>query len=183
MAKSTVTRTKAKGSVPQKTKGQSVSATRPADYYSSEGLHCALAAPYQYIEDKDIRGRSRKDLLGLYAHLQPNSARELILAGLIVGISNATHDCLHLAATIPPHELQHREVNLRYAFKGAAAVTQLIDTYERLRGNRPANNVSVGNVNVEFGGQAIVGTVQSGSLGQEPDVTLGSDHAKAPRRK
>jgi hypothetical protein len=180
MAKSKVMRAKAKGLAALKTKGRSVSAPQPRDYYDYAGLYCGLAAPYQYTEE--LSGEGEHGSLELYVGLQPKSALESILASLIIGVSNATNDCLYLAAKIPPQELQHRDVNLRHALKGAAVVTKLVDALERVRGNRPGN-VSVGKVNVESGGQAIVGTVQSSSLGQEPDATIGSDHTKAPGRK
>ena len=109
-------------------------------------------------------------------------ALQSVLASLIVGVSNATNDCLSLAARVPPQELQHRDVNLRHAFKGAAVVTQLVDAFERVRGNRPGN-LNVGKVNVESGGQAIVGTVQSGRRDQEPGATTASERPKTPRRK
>jgi hypothetical protein len=99
-----------------------------------------------------------------------------ILASLIVNASNATNDCFAVVARVSPDALQHRDVNLRHALKGAAIVMQLMDAYERLRGNRPASNVSIGKVNVESGGQAIVGTVQAGQ--REPEPATGSGDGK-----
>jgi hypothetical protein len=90
------------------------------------------------------------------------------LSTLIVNVSNATNDCFSQAARVPPEHLEHRDLNLRHAFKGATVVTQLVDTLERVRGNRPGN-VNVGQVNVESGGQAIVGSVQAGPRAMKPN--------------
>jgi hypothetical protein len=121
--------------------------------------------------------------LALYLGLQPQNALQSILSTLIVNVSNATNECLFLAAKIPPSELQHRDINLRHAFRGAAEVTKLVDALERVRGNRQGN-VNVGNVNVEPGGQAIVGTVQSNPTRQkESEAEMSSDQPKASSEK
>ena len=120
----------------------------------------------------------------LYHGLEPKNALESILGSLIVNVSNAANDCLSQAARVPPNELQHRDLNLRHALKGAAVVTQLIDAFERVRGSRPGN-VNVGNVNVELGGQAIVGTVHSAPSdrrGKAPTAEASSPSA-APERE
>jgi hypothetical protein len=151
MTKGKVTRTKAKGSELQNSKEQSVSAKQSGDYHAFGGLHCFLAAPYQHTDNKEITGRSVDGSLELYVGLQPQSALQSILSTLIVNVSNATNECLFVAAKIPPSELQHRDINLRHAFKGATVVTQLVDALERVRGGR-TGSVNVGNVNVESGG-------------------------------
>ena len=179
MATREVTRKKAKALKPN---GQPMSVADPWRYHALGLTHCGLTAPYQYMKNDALSGRSRDGSLELYTGLEPKNALQSILASLIVGVSNATNDCLSLAARVPPQELQHRDVNLRHAFKGAAVVTQLVDAFERVRGNRPGN-LNVGKVNVESGGQAIVGTVQSGQREQEPGATTGSEHPKTPRRK
>ena len=51
-------------------------------------------------------------------------------------------------------------MNLRYAMQGAATLIELAKWRDARRGLSP-QNVSVGNVKVEAGGQAIVGNVQT----------------------
>jgi hypothetical protein len=179
MAENKVARAKTKSS---KSNGQYMSVADPWRYHALGLTHCALTASYQYTKNDELSGRSRDGSLELYTGLEPKDTLQSVLASLIVGVSNATNDCLSLAARVPPQELQHRDVNLRHAFKGATVVTQLVDAFERVRGNR-SGNLSVGKVNVESGGQAIVGTVQSGRRDQEPDTMTGSEHLKTPRRK
>ena len=183
MVKSKVSRTKAKGSGLQNSKEQSVSAKGSGDYHALGGLHCLLAAPYQHTQNGELSGRSVDGSFELYVGLKPQSALQSILSTLIVNVSNATNECLFLAAKIPPSELQHRDINLRHAFKGAAVVTQLVDALERVRGSR-TGSVNVGNVNVESGGQAIVGTVQSNPPREkEPEPAPSSDPTKASGEK
>jgi hypothetical protein len=54
-----------------------------------------------------------------------------------------------------------RELNLRYGLKAAEVAAQLIRAREDRNREKP-DRVSVGAVNVEAGGQAIVGNVKSG---------------------
>jgi hypothetical protein len=87
-----------------------------------------------------VRGLSVDGSVELYMGLQPKNAIESILGSLIVNVSvvgqpttnvsNATNDCLSQAARVSPTEIQHRDVNLRHALKGATVVTQLVDTLE-----------------------------------------------------
>ncbi|HZP08763.1 hypothetical protein [Methyloceanibacter sp.] len=172
--------TKQKTSTPAKPKAPTFDA---ANRSALAAAHCVLTAPYQYMKEDAVREAATKGSHDLYQALGPKSALESVLSGLIVGVSNATHECLSLAARIPPHEIQHRDVNLRHALKGAAVVTQLIEALERVRGNRPAN-VNVGQVKVESGAQAIVGTVVSRKSGQDTEAPPNNkEPAEAPKEK
>ena len=144
-------------SVPAKKAGQP-SDVDPANYHALAATHVMMSAPYQYMEHKEIRDPGVHGAVELYHRLRPKNALESILSTLIINVSNAANDCLSQAARVRPQELEYRDLSLRHAFKGAAVVTQLIDALERVRGSR-SSHVTVGNVNVESGGQAIVGTV------------------------
>ena len=65
-------------------------------------------------------------------------------------------ECLALAAS--SYDLRVREANLRLSAKTTSAAVQVMEFRDRL-GRRP-EGVTVGEVNVEAGGQAIVGTVE-----------------------
>jgi hypothetical protein len=96
----------------------------------------------------------------LYRKLAPRDATESMLALLAVSVANASLDCLEQAASATPDCLQFRETSLRLGLKGAAVTTELlkaIDEHRRVRSDK----VTVRAVNVEAGGQAIVGTVNS----------------------
>jgi hypothetical protein len=183
MTKQKVVRAKAKGASPAKTNGGSLPAHQPPGKYHALALtHSFLTAPYQYIENDALRDPSVKGSIELYKGLQPNSALESVLASLIVGVSNASQDCLSQAARVAPEHVQHRDVNLRHALKGATVVTQLVEALERVRGNR-SGNVSVGSVNVESGGQAIVGNLEAGQRGKDSDLhpIPNETHPKRPK--
>ena len=103
-------------------------------------------------------GRATCDL---YERLAPRDAHESILSLLAVSVTNASLDCLALAACVPPDNVPVRELNLRYGLKAATVAADLIKALED-RHREKSDKVSVGTVNVESGGQAIVGNVKSG---------------------
>lgn len=102
--------------------------------------------------------------VGLYQSLKPQDPIESIIARLIVASTNATMDCLGRAAQCG--ESRARDLDLRYGLKAAPVVADLIKLLESRRGqSRPS--VTVGAVNVEAGGQAIVGQVAVGDRRNE----------------
>ena len=171
--------------VASKTNDQSLPASpQSAEFYKLSAAHCLLTAPYRH-GDKGMLELTESGSSKLYLGIQPKTALEAILASLIVGISNASNECLAQATQVTPDHVQFRDVNLRHALKGATVVTQLIEALERVRGNGP-RNVSVGNVNVQSGGQAIVGNVQAGQRGEEvsaPDSQKAGESKKTGRIK
>ena len=116
-------------SVPVKTKADDRSVAVPESRQAEllVATHCVMAAPYQYIQNEKMRGQGAEGSVDLYIGLQPKDSLESILAGLIVSVSNATHDCLSQAARAPVQELQHRDLNLRQGLKGAVVAARLID--------------------------------------------------------
>jgi hypothetical protein len=108
---------------------------------------------------QEIQSKFRRGAVDLYASLRPKDAIDSILARLTVGLTNLTMDCVDragISGTKPA-----RDVNLRYAMKGATVVVELIKARESRRG-QGGQNVTVGKVNVEAGGQAIVGNIETG---------------------
>lgn len=79
---------------------------------------------------------------------------------LTVGITNATLDCLSQASHLNVDQDALRDLNLRHAFKGAAVASDLIKALNDLRGEKP-EKVKISNVNVEAGGRAIVGNIET----------------------
>jgi len=100
--------------------------------------------------------------VGLYLSLQPQDPIESIISRLIVAGTNATMDCLGRAAQFDSSS-RARDLNLRYGLKGAPVVADLIKLLESRRGHgQGGQTVTVREVNVEAGGQAIVGNVEVG---------------------
>ena len=115
-------------------------------------------APKAQIDGKDATPKMMKGALDLYTGMHPKGSIDSILATLIINISNLCNSSLAKAATLPP-ALGHP--HLLAALEGAKVVSDLIKTYHAQ--HQKAEKVTVGQVNVEAGGQAIVGTVETGS--------------------
>lgn len=151
-----------------------------------------LSAPKQKTPDKDllihqltdplntsranrtIAPKLRRNTISLYSALNSSDPLESILDRHIVTMSNAAMQCQSRGAFAC--NLKALDINLRHAEKMTKLVIELIEAREHRR--RP-NQVVVGNVNVEAGGQAIVGTVaahkpphqsdEESDRGDEPD--------------
>ncbi len=108
--------------------------------------------------------------VALYLSLKPHDPFESILARLIVAGTNASLDCLARATKCD--DSRARETNLRHGLKGTMYVDSLIKSLESRRG-QGRSKVTVGQVKVEAGGQAIVGNVETGG-DQLPSLTAGN---------
>ena len=115
----------------------------------------------------------------LYRGLAPQDSLDALAATLAVSVSNASLDCLAQAARVDPRHLEHRDLNLKYGLKGATVAAELLRLLESRRG-QGSKSVTVGNVKVEAGGQAIVGNVNSGRPRDEakPDSLSPTPRAK-----
>ena len=98
------------------------------------------------------------DAIRLYLALQPRDTTDSILARQIVALNIVSMSCFSRAEQ---SDARARDINLRFGIKGNAALVELIKFYEDRR-RQDSSNVTVGNVNVEAGGQAIVGNVKVG---------------------
>ena len=130
-------------------------------YERMVAAHLIVAAPGRYLENSKFEASMGRATYDLYERLAPRDAQESILSLLTVSVTNASLDCLALAARVPPDNLPVRELNLRYGLKAAEVATDLIKALED-RHREKSDKVSVGTVKVESGGQAIVGNVKSG---------------------
>jgi hypothetical protein len=101
----------------------------------------------------------------LYLDFKPTDAMESILATLAVGLTNATMDGLDRANRDGLNP-QVRQTELKLGHKGSAAVVDVLKMLEthRRAGDRKIN---VENVNVNEGGQAIVGNVRTGRSSED----------------
>jgi hypothetical protein len=77
--------------------------------------------------------------------------------------------------------LTRNGVLLNTALKGAATLTQLLQAFDAHRGHGN-RRVSVGNVNVESSGQAIVGNVETPTPQSEPTTEAGTVEPKRKAR-
>jgi hypothetical protein len=111
--------------------------------------------------------KMKEDILRLYAALESNNAMESIVDRVIIGVSSATMDCFARAASTA--QIPARDVNLRYAMKGADTLGNLVKLRDARRGGGQ-RSVTVGKLKVESGGQAIVGNVNAGKNRTEDET-------------
>ena len=133
-------------------------------YEKLMATHLVMAAPCQHVGETEgrvqIKGMMADASYDLYKELNSGDPAGSILSLLTVSVTNASLDCLAQAARLPAAQHQLRDLNLRHGLKGATVVADLLKAMKELRGEKP-EKVSVGNVNVQAGGQAIVGTVEA----------------------
>jgi hypothetical protein len=105
---------------------------------------------------KTVAPKLQQETVALYRDLETDGPIDSLLGRIFVGLGNSVMAALARAGnTQNPKAL---EVNLRHAEKGARVA---IDLAETLRHRARSKNVTVGRVNVEAGGQAIVGNVEN----------------------
>ena len=119
-----------------------------------------LTTPGRFLADCPVRNELENNSVELFVGLNPRNAQEAIICMLAVAISNASLDCVAQASLLDPGQFTLRDLNLRHGFKGAQLGAELIKTLNDLRCKR-SEKVQVSSVNVEAGGQAIVGNVEA----------------------
>jgi hypothetical protein len=126
-------------------------------YEFMAATHLIAAAPGRFLKNTEFKDTLGGASYGLYERFAAKDAHDSVLSLLAVSITNASLDCLALAARIP-ESLPDREVNLRLGIKAAETVVTLLKALDD-RHLEKVDKVSVGAVNIEAGGQAIVGSV------------------------
>lgn len=90
----------------------------------------------------------------------PVGEMERMLVSQMIGTHGAAMECLR-RAMIPDQTFEGRDSNLKHAEKLLAIYAKQIDTLNKHRG-KGQQKITVKHVNVEAGGQAIVGNVEAG---------------------
>ena len=107
--------------------------------------------------------------LELYESLEPADGAEGMLAMQMVGTHDAALECLKRAA-LSNQTFEGRDMALKHAHKLMTLYTKQLETLNKHRG-KGQQRVTVEHVNVQAGGQAIVGNVESGQRrNAEPSV-------------
>jgi hypothetical protein len=150
-----------KAPAPAPSREPAVQSNSEGTYESLVAAHLIAAAPGRYLENTRLEGSLSGATCDLYQRLAPRDAQESLLSLLAVSVANASLDCFALAARVSPDNLPVRDLNYRHGFKGAELAAGLLKACWDRRREKP-DKVTVGAVNVEAGGQAIVGTVNSG---------------------
>ncbi len=104
--------------------------------------------------------------IDLLESLEPTDGIEGMLAMQMVGTHNASLECLR-QAMIYNQSLEAQKVYLSQAERLMGMYMRQVDTLAKHRGKGHAN-ITVGQVNVESGGQAVVGNVSAGAGSAAP---------------
>jgi hypothetical protein len=140
-----------------------------------EGLlaaHLRLTAPENEGLFLPLEGHElREDSHQLFLELKPQNAAEGMLATLAVGLFNSSLTAI-AEGSRQQAPLQVRDVNLRHGTRGAIATAELLQRLNRLQ-NGAEKAVQVGAVNVEAGGQAVVGNIALGKTRRRKKTKIG----------
>jgi hypothetical protein len=120
-------------------------------YQVTDSIHAPIGTDFA------IQRHLMHGSLALYAEIAPRDALESVMARLLVGLVNGGMDSFGRAARAGDW-LVAREANLKVGIKSTLAATEVIKAFDNHRG-RERQKVTVGQVNVQSGGQAIVGNV------------------------
>ena len=112
--------------------------------------------------------------LELYESLEPADGAEGMLAMQMVGTHDAALECLRRAA-LSNQTFEGRDMALKHAHKLMTLYTQQLATLNKHRG-KGQQKVTVEHVNVQAGGQAIVGHVVHGAAGTHEPPPAALDH-------
>ena len=105
---------------------------------------------------KTIATKLRGDAIALYSALQSEDPTDSILNRLTLGMLNSVMECHARAAETS--NLKALDTYHRHVVKGTKSIIDLVEARER---RRSPKQITVGRVNVEAGGQAIVGNVEA----------------------
>ena len=107
--------------------------------------------------------------IDLFESLEPSDGIEAMLATQMVGTHNAIVECLR-RAMLKEQPLEAYKVYLSQAERLMGLYTRHLNALAKHRG-KTQPNITVGQVNVESGGQAIVGNVEAAKSGAAPADT------------
>lgn len=114
----------------------------------------------------------------LFEELKPQDAAETMLAAQMVGTHTAALDCLRRAA-LANQTFEGRDLAFKHATKLMTLYTQQLATLNKHRG-KGQQKVTVEYVNVEPGGQAIVGNVETGKTTSSPHPSASNSVTHEP---
>ncbi len=132
-----------------------------------------------WLGDGLTKDQTAERLVLAYALLQgikPQGGIEGMLGAQMVAAHSAAMECLR-RAMIPEQTLAGRDLNLKHAEKLLAIYARQVEVLDKHRG-KGQQKVTVEYVNVEAGGQAIVGNVEMGKRKRRKGpATPAIDHA------
>jgi hypothetical protein len=140
---------------------------KPAHQKMATAALCLSAPAKQFQGSEGMSKLMMEGAVDLYHEMQPRDAIDAALGMVMTALTSGTLDCFAQATNLDPQHVKLRDINLRYGIRGAEILVKLAQAYDGRRG-KIAKKVAVGKVNVEAGGQAIVGTVEAGATLKKP---------------
>jgi hypothetical protein len=137
-------------------------------------LHQAASSFLASAQTGQERAEAFENAAAALIGLAPSDELEGMLATQMIATHNAAMTCLQRAET---QAIAVREQNLRYAAKFMALYTRQVEALDRHRG-KGQHELTVGNVTVNAGGQAIVWHVEGRAKGT---AAAGAPSADPPR--
>src|SRR5262245_43565987 len=119
-----------------------------------------LSSAGKYLGIDKVDDDMNQGVLDLYNKINKGDAIDCMLALHAASITSMSANCYSQAALCSPNDVRIRDLNLRYGLKGSATVVEIVKALDNRRGAK-SEKVTVGQVNVEAGGQAIVGNVEA----------------------
>jgi hypothetical protein len=116
--------------------------------------------------DDDERMARIRSAISLLQGIKPSGEVEGMLATQMVGTHNAAMECLR-RAMLQGQSFEGRDQNLKHAAKLLSIYARQIEVLDKHRG-KGHQKVTVEYVNVESGGQAVVGHIESGKAAGTP---------------
>jgi hypothetical protein len=117
--------------------------------------------PKALLGDSKVRLDATANAMVAMKLSAPRDEIEAALLAQMMAVNNATMECFRRSMS-PNQTLEGLDIHLKHAQKLSKIYTDQVDMLEKYRGkHRP--KMTVENVNVEAGGQAIVGNVQHSS--------------------
>jgi hypothetical protein len=146
--------------LPAPNKMRTITVYQKRDALAVFQVTAAMAIPSDLIVTEQAMEALVESTEALYHDFQAADPIDSILATLMCGISSMTMDAISRGRRSPT--LEQRDMELKSATRGALAIAELTKAYDGRRA-RDKQTVNVGQVNVEAGGQAVVGNVTSAS--------------------
>lgn len=112
-----------------------------------------------YLDEKDRRHNQLGPLKMMHG-IKPKDEVEGMLAAQMVSTHNAAMECMR-RAMLPEQTYEGRDQNLKHAAKLLSIYSRQMEVLDKHRG-KGQQKVTVEYVNVESGGQAVVGNIEAG---------------------
>lgn len=120
--------------------------------------------------DKEEETRRIGSAFSLLKQINPQNELEGLLAAQIIGVHETAMECLQ-QSRLPAQTPAGRDTNLKHAAKFMGLFTKQLEALDRLRG-KGQQKMILERLNVEYGGQAIVGHVHGSPIWEKRDADV-----------